>query len=759
MSCTKCRLHQTCRSVQIPGRGADQPKYLFVGQAPGEQEDEEGRCFVGPSGQLLTQAIKVFKLTPARLTNLVRCFPPGDRNPMADEIRACTPYLMEEIEKTKPEIIIALGNHALKALTGKNGIMDYSGHIVGQLNGSQVFALAHPSYVLRDTGTSRLRHWEMDLKALQRLGSGQKTAPVKSERLSAQDAFSILKENTGMVTFDFETNGKPAMIDGVIRCASFNALGKNFYVVQDLERLLKWFVDTDLPKCAHNGIFERHWCMVALHKEPKNLIYDTYLMHYLLDETAGHGLDVVAAEYLGVESWKIYFLMQEKGWTWETVPMEILGPYSCKDSHYTAQLVNPLLKKLKEQKLMEVYNKHLLPISKLCARMEVRGAKIDREYCNKWGEKYQEQCTKCVADMRMVTGLDENFNPDSPMQVRKVLKKLNLKTSVKTKGRGEMSVGKEALKPLEGKHPFVDALLKWSELDTVRRNYLEKFPKFVDVAGILHPSYTPAFQKTGRISSTNPPLSNMPKDPNVSGMVVSRYENGWILSNDYKQLELHLVASESGEQKMIDIFEKGGDLHDETAKFMFGPQFTDKHRKIAKNINFGVVYGISDYSLSRKFNVPIDVAMLWVDRWKQTYPKVYAWMAQQHKTIVRQGWISSRFGNLRRLPDAKSRDEKMVARTLRQAGNFPIQSLGAYVTNMAAVMIDNCLVRTGYKSLVFLDHHDAVLVDAHPDELDTAKAICRKIMEDEMQKRCPWLKVRLKIDQVASKRWGGENGK
>src|SRR3990167_3227437 len=178
-SCTLCRLHETCRTVKVASRGSEKPMVLFVGEAPGVEEDQKGKAFVGPAGQLLEQAIKEYGLTPAYISNTVRCPPPGNRQPHVDEVEACLPYLKEEIKRMRPKFIVVMGNTALKALTGLTGINSFSGTVVKRIGEMQVFALYHPAFILHVPGM--LPKFEMHLRELQRLVHGEakkETIPV-----------------------------------------------------------------------------------------------------------------------------------------------------------------------------------------------------------------------------------------------------------------------------------------------------------------------------------------------------------------------------------------------------------------------------------------------------------------------------------------------------------------------------------------------------------------------------------------------------
>lgn len=764
-TCTKCILHKTCKSINIGGRGSETPTVLFAGEMPGGEEDEQAKAFVGPSGRLLMQAIKEYSLTPCRITNAVRCHPPDNRTPKADEIKACRPYLVEEIRKYRPKIIATLGNIPLRALTGKTGVMSYAGSVVGEFEGAQVFALYHPSFILRYPANKA--RFEAHLKTLSRMIKGEeKQDAVKVNFVDCEMAKEILSRQDSFITFDFETTGKYSQYGGRITCVGFTCSDGTTLAVDASQRgfnpFMVWFLKSDKRKCAFNSVYETRWALDVWGIEPQNLVYDPFLMHYLHDENKSHALDSVASEFLQVESWDIAPEMKMNKWTWEDVPVPTLMKYCGLDTYYTHRLVKPLSIVLKDQGLVNFYQKILLPLSKLCARLEHRGIKIDVKHAKKWEDIYLAETVKLKKELCKLANLPDSFNPNSSKQLSEVLKKLKLKTTEKTKG-GIMSVKASALEALEENSPFIHTYLKWKEKKVLANNFLQEYPKLVDVDGLIHPNFNCARIVTARIACSNPSAQNIPNDENVRGMVTSRFNGGQILSNDYKQLELRLVASESNDPRMLGLFQKGVDLHDVTAKEMFGANFTDLDRKIAKNINFGTVYGISAYALSKKFNVPKQVAEEWVYQFRKINPHVFRWLKEQHNFVMQEGYLKSVYGQRRRLPEAVYKEPWVsyqdlpyeVGRALRQAGNFPIQSQGACITNRAAILIDNVLNSDLEKtSIVCHVIHDAILVDVYPGEADKVMEICKLVMTEGMQKETPWLKLPLEVSQDLSERWG-----
>lgn len=328
-----------------------------------------------------------------------------------------------------------------------------------------------------------------------------------------------------------------------------------------------------------------------------------------------------------------------------------------------------------------------------------------------------------------------------------------------------MSTDQDEMEKLEGQHPFIGSYLAWKGITTRRNNFTIKFPEFCDKQGIIHPHFNPCGTVTGRLASSDPPAHTFPRPDEdedeasiakIRGMVVSRFPGGALISNDYSQLELRLLANEAEEESMIEAFEKGQDLHGLTAERIFGKAYTKQQRSIGKTINFAIGYGIQAKALSRKFNVPFETAENWIRQFWKGYRSLYLWTQRQHAFVQKHGWIASRFGRVRHLPEAMNKDLKpwQMAALLRQAGNFPIQSAGADINNLSCIKLSHQIQQGGGKARLCLPVHDSIMVDTPKDEIKAVSELCREVMEDQLQAACSWMKVKLKIDQTISYRWG-----
>lgn len=762
LSCTKCRLHKTCRSIQIDGRGAEKPEVMFVGQAPGREEDERDKCFVGPAGQLLTQAIQEFKLKPAYLTNVVKCFPPSDRDPKADEIAACLPYLMEEFKRLKPGIVVLLGNIPLKAVLGLTGITAHSGRVI-ERDGRRYFPLLHPSFILRYPHNQAM--FENHLKELKRVVNDEEVKEVETVKLTVKQARLFIK-NATEIAFDYETTGITEHSVGKVRCLGLSDGKVGAWVdARDsgFEDLARDFLTGPKTKISHNSVFERRCSRENFGVYPRHLKWDTYAMHFLLDENTSHALDVLSGKYLDAPQYDIYHEMVAAGQTYATYPIEKLGPYCAKDSLYTSQLAAIFKKELKEQSLTKIYEDITLPLTEVISRMEVRGTKLDL----KWQrvlekvlqaemfvlkEKFIKLNTKRMEKVKLSP---DKFNMNSADQMRKLITVgMGIPIFEKTEG-GKESVKAEVVEKIKHRHKTLPLYLDWKSKFTQLNNFVQKYPKFCDEKGIIRASINPCHVVTGRLSVTKPPLQAVDTDPRIRGMFSSRFERGHIASCDFRQLEVRLVASESGEERLLKAIKEGVDLHGLTSELLFGKDYTKEERNEAKRVNFGVVYGITGYALAFQINKDEGYSQGLIDKFFAKYPKIKVWMDVQKAYVEKHGYIKSRFGRVRRLGDTNNLPNWQKEGLLRQAGNFPIQSAGADLTNLSLIHLFRVFKANKMKSVIFMQVHDSVLVDVRPGEEKAVERAMVNVMTTLVPGMCPWLRVKLDVDYALQERWEG----
>jgi DNA polymerase-1 len=774
----------------MAGRGAQsRPVVAFVGSAPRREDDRRGEPFRDEAGEMLQQAVEQYNLGPAFYTTAVRCFPGSnargkDLPPSAGQVAACKPYLETELTAVNPKWVVAVGNHALRALTGKSGITTWAGQIAGEWHGAKVFAMLHPSYILQSP--AQLPRFEAHAKALSALmrPAEVRSHPQVRECTPGEAKGILLGAGNTPIAFDYETTGLSPWEGHRIRCFAFSDGARGYWVnVEDNPRavdLLKWFLQSKVPKIAQNLVFESVWSLAEFGIMPKNLLHDPLLYAHLIDEDGPKALDLLAGKYLGAPGWDIAPLMRARGWVtsngdldYSAVPIRELGAYNGLDAVYTARLVDPLRQAL-PARCLPAYETILLPLAKLCARMEFRGMHVDRDWAERARLKYTGQMSALLAELmgtpevkklakKLPEGREVNFR--SPQQMVTLfydILKIPCRALWKTDSGGR-SAKAEYLEKVTDPPKTLVSYLAWKERETVCGKYLDKFPGFCDTDNVIHASHNPARIVTGRVAVADPPLQNVPEgvvtdgktDGLVRGMFNSRFPGGKLISSDYKALEFRLVCSEAEETDFIRAFIGGLDPHALTATDLFGKNFTPDERDKAKVTNFSLIYGVTEYSLAPKLGVSQEEAARLIVMFKKKHPKIFVWMERQYERVRKDKIAVSRFGRIRHLPDITGLDKWRVEEVLRQAGNFPIQSAGADITNLAIVEVDQKLRMMGMQSKVVLNHHDSIMVDTHPDEVRETEGLLVKVMQEEIPGRLDWLRVPLQVDIKIVEHWGG----
>ncbi len=364
------------------------------------------------------------------MTNLVKYFPPNDRDPNKEEIRACRPFLDKEIKRLNPDIIVPLGNIATRELLDDKTIKitEASGQLIN-FGGRKYFPILHPSFILRYP--ANLSTFEGHFRKLARLisknGTEHEVEPTIT-RLRGKQVGKLL-DFKKTVAFDYETTGfGQGSRFGKIRTISVSDGKKTYWVSSNeasFQGVLKDFLRSKIKKVTHNAVFEGGVSLDEAKTAPRRLIADTLAMHYLIDENSQHGLDALAMRYLNVDSWDIYYEMKQKGWTYATVPIEKLGHYNALDSYYTIRLYDVLRTKM-DDGLWRVHNEFVLPLMKCCSRLERTGIKIDREYCKKLSADLEKEMADCKRSflkdpkvakaMRLLKWKDINLTPASRLR-------------------------------------------------------------------------------------------------------------------------------------------------------------------------------------------------------------------------------------------------------------------------------------------------------------------------------------------------------
>ena len=472
--------------------------------------------------------------------------------------------------------------------------------------------------------------------------------------------------------------------------------------------------------------------------------YDTEIAHYLLQPEMGHGLDRLAEIYLNEVLPSIEAPTKSKTFDY-TVQMQAADRYEAVCSYACANL---RLRKVFDEMLEKEGMKHLLtdiefPLIPVLADMEMCGVRIDTASLKAYSEELTGKLTDIERECIELAGIE--FNVGSPAQVGDVLfDKLKIDEKAKKTARGQYSTAEEVLEKLRGRHPLVGKVLEYRKLKKLLSTYVNALPELINLqTGKIHTTFNQTVTATGRLSSTNPNLQNIPIR-NEEGREVRKAfipdEGHIFFSADYSQIELRLVANMSGDEAMVEAFLAGNAIHKATAAKIFHEdidEVTSDQRRKAKTANFGMIYGISAFGLSERLQIPRGEAKEIIEGYFKTFPGVRIYMDNCIEKTKQTGYVTTLFGRRRILPDINSRNAVVRGYAERNAINAPIQGTAADIIKIAMIRVSHRFQREGIKSKMILQVHDELNFDVLPEELEKVSAIVKEEMESAVDYKVP----------------------
>ena len=486
--------------------------------------------------------------------------------------------------------------------------------------------------------------------------------------------------------------------------------------------------------------------------------WDTMLLHYLLDPEARHNMDALSERYLNYSPISIQTLIGKgrEQMTMDMVGLQPISEYGCEDADITLQLYYILREKVESQSLMRLYHDIEEPMIAVLADMEWNGVKIDsqrlREYSTTLTMQLRELEERICA-MADTPGLNVN----SGRQIGELLfAKMRIADKPKMTKTKQFCTDEEYLKGFAAEHEIVRVILEYRGVKKLLSTYIDALPELVNpVTGHIHTSYNQAVTATGRLSSSNPNLQNIPvRDaigrPIREAFIPSR-EDGLLLSADYSQVELRLMAHLSGDELLCEAFRNGEDIHAATAAKIFGKaidEVTTEERRRAKTANFGIIYGISPFGLAQRLDIPRSEAKALIDGYFASYPKVKQYMERTIADAVQSGWVETIFARRRYLEGIDSRNANTRALAERNAINAPIQGSAADIMKIAMVGVYRAFKEQGIRSKLILQVHDEIVVDLVPTEREAVECIVREQMEGAAK-----LSIPLVVDIGVGKNW------
>ena len=538
------------------------------------------------------------------------------------------------------------------------------------------------------------------------------------------------------------------------------APGKAWYVTADwIDVFRPLFADPSKTFIGHNVKFDRSVLLrygIGFASTPR----DTLLEHYCLDAAARHGMDALAEQYLSYRPIPIESLIGAKERGKEQLSMAALKPeeildYAAEDADVTLRLDAVLRKAADESGAVKALDTAEEPLVKVLIDMEREGVKIDVAALKEYARELDREILALLTDI--LSYADAGFNPDSPKQLGALLfEKLALPTDgIKKTSMGNYSTDEKTLSKLASAHPIIPKILEYRACTKLKSTYVDKLPALIDENNRVHTTYAQAFTETGRLSSSDPNLQNIPVRTSRGKLIrkafVPRDEKHVLISADYSQIELRLMAAFSGDKAMLEAFRNGEDIHRDTAARVYDvmPAFvTDEQRSFCKMVNFGIIYGISAFGLSQRLKISRAEAAKLIDTYFKLYPKIKEYMDRSIATAREKGYATTILGRRRTLRDINSRNATARQTAERDAINTPIQGSAADLIKVAMVNVERAISAAGLRSKMVLQIHDELVFDAPIDEVDELKAIIRREMTSAIDFGVP-----LDVDIGVGRNW------
>ncbi|MFH1278360.1 MAG: DNA polymerase I [Candidatus Eisenbacteria bacterium] len=601
------------------------------------------------------------------------------------------------------------------------------------------------------------RGGEKEAEAAYRVARTKKDLEDLASRLKGAKRFA----------FDTETTSTEPMRAVLVGLSVAAAAGEAWYVpvrhadknnadLGDVKEILGPLLENpSIPKIAQNAKYD----ILVLRRagiEVAGLAFDPMIASYLIDPgQRSHGLDHLALVHLNHKMIPIERVIgagrTQK--TMDKVTTEEAYEYACEDADMTLRLADRLAPRLEEGKLTKLMDEVEIPLVGVLARMEEAGVSVDVEFLGEMSVELASEIERMTVEIQEIAGVP--FNLNSPKQLAEILfDRIGLKPVRKTKTG--FSTDTNVLQELAPRHPLPARILEYRQLEKLRGTYVDALPKMIHPeTGRIHTSFNQTVAATGRLSSSDPNLQNIPIRTEIGRRIrkafVAGGRNRSLLSLDYSQIELRLVAHLSEDEALIRDFGEGTDIHRRTAATLFGlkeDEVTGEMRSRAKAVNFGIIYGMGAFGLAGRLEIPQSEAQQFIDEYFAAYPGVKAYLDGTIEEGREKGYVETMLGRRRYLPELTSKNGRLRSFAERTAVNTPIQGSAADLIKLAMIAVDEELLRSGLRAHMILQVHDELVFEGPDDELGRVEKMARKIMESRMELRVP-----LVVDAGRGKNW------
>ncbi|WP_295811707.1 DNA polymerase I [uncultured Apibacter sp.] len=564
----------------------------------------------------------------------------------------------------------------------------------------------------------------------------------------------LLKQK--IVSFDTETTSTNSMVAELVGISFSYEKAKGYYIPFNpkekeksqkfIELLRPFFENENILKVGQNLKYD---CKV-LRKydiEVKGILFDTMIAHYLINPDARHSMDILAETVLNYKPVSIESLIGKKGKNqklFSSVPIEEQKEYAVEDSDITLQLKDKFKPQLTQDNLEKLFDKIEMPLMKVLVDMEWEGINLDIIALNNMSKELVEELIHLETEIYSLAG--EKFNISSPKQLGDIIfDKLKLGNKPKKTKTGQYATGEDVLLKLAHKHKIIDLLLEYRQLQKLKSTYVDALPNEVNPqTGRVHTTFAQTVAATGRLASNNPNLQNIPirteRGQEVRKAFIAKDKNHKIISADYSQIELRIIAAMSKDPAMIASFNHGEDFHKATASKVFHipmGQVTREQRSQAKTVNFGIIYGVSAFGLSEQTGLSRSESKSLIDAYYEAYPVLKEYIAEQVQTARKNGYVETLLGRRRYLPDIHSGNSVVRSHAERNAVNAPIQGTAADIIKIAMIQIHELLNERKYRTKLLLQVHDELVFDAPDEEIKEVSALIKKTMESSVKIEVP----------------------
>lgn len=565
---------------------------------------------------------------------------------------------------------------------------------------------------------------------------------------------NLLKQKA--VCFDTETTSLNELEAELVGMSFSYRKGLAYYVplsedkgevLQTLEIFRPFFEKEDLLKIAHNLKFD-YKILKQYDITVKGAMFDTMIAHYLLNPDGRHGMDYLSEVYLNYKPISIETIIGKKGknqGTFRDADLRTQTDYAAEDADVTFQLYELFAPQLKKENLEDLFFNIEMPLMEVLAKMELSGISLDEKWLAQESIDLENDLRQLESKIFEISG--EEFNMNSPRQLGDILfEKMQLDPKAKKTKTGQYATSEDVLQKLSSKHEIIKHILEYRTYQKLKSTYVDALPSQIEKTdNRVHTNFSQTTAATGRLASVNPNLQNIPirtlRGQQIRGAFVSA-EGKKIISADYSQIELRLIAEISGEDNMIKAFQNGEDIHASTAAKLFKiplEEVSKTQRSQAKTVNFGIIYGQGAFALAEQTGLSRTEAKQMIEAYFETYPKLKEYMAEQVRRAREIGYVETLLGRKRHLKDINSNNFVVRGHAERNAVNAPVQGSAADVVKMAMIKIQKELEKEKLQTKMLLQVHDELIFEAPIEELEIAQNIIKMEMENAVETQVPLL--------------------